>query len=379
MASEKKNHKFFKFIWGFIPYIILISVVVFIIFMIALIDEKKTNIAEAKKAALITEIPAVKVITLELQPKMMKDEISLPGEATPFEDLWIKAEVSGQIQRILVDEGSNVKEGDVIVELDTRDYESRLAQVEANYNRARLEYDRMAELVKKEIAAKTKYDEAEAQLKDLSARRDEAKLALTRTRVVAPISGRINKIKTKKGELLKIGDQVAQILQYDNVKITVGVPESDVAAVFDLQEAEIVIEALDDRRVIGKKIFLARQPRSLARLYDLELAVSNPDGRILPGMFAQVALVKSVHDDALSVPLYAVISEGNDSHVYIEHNEKAVKRTVTLGTFSGWQVQVTSGLNPGDRVIVVGHRFLENNQPVKVLKSVTDPEEIMSS
>ena len=128
------------------------------------------------------------------------------------------------------------------------------------------------------------------------------------------------------GDLLDVNQKVAQILQFGKVKVTVGVPESDVAAVFDLKEAEVVIEALNKRRVKGRKIFLSRQPRSLARLYDLELTVPNPDERILPGMFARVELVKTVYDRALAIPLYAVITQQDERFVYVEKEGRAACR-----------------------------------------------------
>jgi RND family efflux transporter MFP subunit len=276
-------------------------------------------------------------------------------------------------------EGQLVKKGQLLVRLDDRDYRSRLARIEANYKLARQDSERMTALVKKNIAAESKLDEIEARLEDLTAQRNEAQLSLDRTAITAPISGRLNEIKAKEGDLLDVNQQVARILQFEKVKVMVGVPESDVAAVFDLNEAEVMIEALGNRKVKGRKIFLSRQPRTLARLYDLELIVPNPDGRILPGMFAQVELIKKVFDQALAVPLYAVITQGDERFVYVEKDGQAEKRLIKLGVLVGWQVHVEAGLNPGERVIVVGHRFLDDGQAVKVIKNVSHPSEILAS
>jgi RND family efflux transporter MFP subunit len=172
---------------------------------------------------------------------------------------------------------------------------------------------------------------------------------------------------------------VAQILQIGEVKVTVGIPESDVSAVMDLKEADIIIEALDKLKVKGRKLFLSRQPGDLARLYNLELIVDNPDGRILPGMFARVEIVKKRFEDTLAIPLYAVISQGDESFVYLENNNKAEKRSVELGILEGWMIQVNSGLKPGDKVIIVGHRQVDEGQTVQVIKNVTDASEILKS
>ena len=355
------------------------GLVVFIVFMGRYLVEEQGRLAEAKTLAIKKEVPAVRVITLSLKPHRLEDKISLPGEVKAYEDLYVKAEVKGQVIELHVKEGQYVKKGQILVRLDDRDYRSRLERIEARYKLAQLDRARVATLAKKKFTAKSKLDEASARFEEFGAQLKEAKLALNRTTIVAPISGRLNELMAKQGELLDVYQEVAQILQIDKVKVVVGVPESDVTAVFDLEKANVVIEALESRRVVGKKIFFARQPRTLARLYDLELRVANPDGKILPGMFAQVELVKKVYPQALSIPLYAVIIKGDDRFVYVEKEGKAHKKPVDLGFLTGWQVQVKSGLNPKDRVIVVGHRFLDNGQPVKVIKNVNTPEEIFKS
>jgi len=377
MKRADSKTRILRFLWGIIPWLMVLLIVVFIVIMAGRIREKSARIEEAKKAAIKKEVEPVQVITLTLKPQRLVDKIDLPAEVEPYENLWVKTEVAGQVVKVLVKEGQTVKKGQVLLKLDDRDYRARLAQIEANHKLAKVKYDRTAALVKKGVAAATELDEIEARRKDLAARRKEARLALSRTRITSPISGRLNEIKAEKGDYVAVGDPVAQVLQFDYVKVTVGVPESDVAAIFDLEEAEVVIEALDKLRVKGEKVFLSRQPRTLARLYNLELRVPNPDGRILPGMFARVELVKHVFDDALAIPLYAVISQSDDHFVYIEKEGRAERRSVKLGTLVGWEVQVTSGLAPGDRVIVVGHRFLDHGQMVKVIQNVSDTREIM--
>jgi len=379
MSEGKANHRMLRFIWGMTPWLVVILIGFFVVWGVVGIIEKKKRLEAEKKAAMKKEVPAVRVITLTLQAKRVEDKIDLPAEVKPYENLWVRAEVSGQVVQVLAKEGQMIKKGQVLVKLDDRDYRSRLARIEANYQLARLDYDRYATLAKQRITAASKLDETEARLKDLKAQLNEAKLALGRTRITSPITGRLNELKAELGDLLKKNDIVAQILQFEMVKVVVGVPESDVATVFDLEEADVIIEALGNRKVKGRKTFLSRQPGTLARLYDLELLVDNPDGRILPGMFARVELVKEVFQRSLLIPLYAVITQGDERFVYVEKDGKAEKRPVELGVLVGWEVQVTSGLNPGDRVIVVGHRFLDDEQKVYVIKNVSDPREILDS
>lgn len=369
-----------RIIWGLIPWLIAGGLTASVFVMGKWLILKHGRLAEAKTAAIEQkEVPPVRVITLTLAPRRLTDSISLPGEIKPYEDLSVKAETKGQIVSIPLQEGADVKKDQLLMQIDDRDYRSQLARIEATYELAKLDYERISALTRKNITPASKLDEVTARLKELEARLAEARLALQRTRITAPIAGRLNDILKKTGDVVDVNQPVARIIQIDRVKATVGVPESDVTAVFDLKQAEVLIEALGNRKFVGQKVFLSSQPRSLARLYDLELLLPNPDGRILPGMFAQVRLVKKVYVNAVAVPLYAVITQGDARYVYVEKDGKAERRDIAMGVLVDWQVHVRSGLKPGDRVIVVGHRFLDSGQTVQVVRDVHHPEEIFAS
>ena len=370
--------KVMRLIWGAVPWLLVALTVIFMFYLYNRIDSERSRLEKVKQTAIKEDKAAIKVITLTILPRKLMDKINLPGYIEPYEDLWVKAEVSGQVVDVLIDEGGAVKKGQVLVVLDDRDYRLRLNRVEASFKLAKLEYDRIAALDRKKITAANRLDEIEARLKDVTAQKNEAQLALERTRIKAPIDGLINEVRSKHGNFIGVGEEIAQILQTSKVKVSVGIPESDVASFFDLEKATVVIEALGKQRVTGKKIFLSRQPRNLARLFDLELMIPNKDGHILPGMFARVELVKEVYETALVIPLYAVITQGDEHYVYIEKNGVAKKRTVEIGILEDWQVQVVSGLQAEDNVIVVGHRFLYEDEPVEVIKNVADPQEILS-
>ncbi len=378
MNQTTGKSKLLRRIWGLFPWAIVLCVAVFIFSLYQDIRTERSRLEKAKQEAIRKDIPSVRVITLTAIPRRLEDTIKLPGYVEPGEDLWVKTEVSGQVVQILTKEGAQVTRGQVLAKLDDRDYRSRLARIEANHRLAKLEYDRIYSLDKKKITAASRLDEIEARLNDVSAQQKEAKLALNRTRISAPIKGQVNEIIAKQGSFLGVGDPVAQILRLSDVKVTVGIPESDVAFFLDLNEATVIIDALEKRRITGKKVFLSRQPRNLARLFDLELEIPNTDGHILPGMFARVELIRAVHENALVIPLYAVINQGDEQFVYIENDGSAKKTPVVLGQLVDWQVHITSGISANDKVIVVGHRLLNDGQPIEVIKNVLDVREILA-
>ena len=364
--------------WGAFPWLMVVILLVLALIIGLKLYDKKQRLEYEKSHAVKEESSTIKVLTLDIEPRTFKDKINLPAVIESFEDLTVKSEVSGQVVKILAEEGEYVKKGQILVQLDERDYQLRLESVEANYDLALLDYNRMSELAEKKIAAVSDLDKINAQLKGLKSQLNETRLALERTKIKAPISGRLNEIEAKVGDWMGVDNPVAQILQIGSVKVTVGIPESDVSSVFDLKEADITIEALGNRVVKGKKIFLSRSPGTMARLYNLELVVPNPDGRILPGMFARVEIVKQTFEDAIIIPLYSIITQHNEKFVYIEKNGKAEKRKVVLGLLSNAEIQILKGLEPGDHLIVDGHRSLDSGQDVDVIKSVKDIREIIN-
>ncbi len=381
MSQPKPDLKIrvLRAVWGNLPWVLVIVLLVISANLGWMLYVKRQRLEEEKRNAVKEEAAAVKVVTMLIEQRELKDRINLPAMIESFEDLMVKSEVSGQIVDIHVREGDYVEKGQVLVKLDDRDYQLRLESIQANYDLAQLEYKRISELAEKKIAAVTDLDKINAQLKSLKSQLNEAKLALERTSIKAPISGRLNEIEAKIGDWMGVDKPVAQILQIGNVKVTVGIPESDVAAVFNLKEADITIEALDNMTVKGKKIFLSRSPGTMARLYNLELVVPNPDGRILPGMFARVEIVKQTLKNTAVIPLYSVITQNNEKFVYVEKNGKVEKRDVELGLLADWEIQIKKGLEPGDRLVIVGHRSLDNGQKVDVIKMVKDPREIINS
>jgi membrane fusion protein (multidrug efflux system) len=197
---------------------------------------------------------------------------------------------------------------------------------------------------------------------------ENAQLNYSRCTITAPMAGVVRTLNVKVGHLLNSGDPVGQILSLDQLKAVVGIPESDINAVSGLDTVDITIQALNNRVITAKRHFLSSSPESIARLYRLELAIDNPDRDILPGMFFRANVVKKRLQNTLAVPFYSVISRNEERFVFVEKDGVALKRKVTLGIMEKWMVQVTEGLAPGDRLVVEGHRELENDQKINVVK-----------
>jgi RND family efflux transporter MFP subunit len=260
--------------------------------------------------------------------------------------------------------------------LDKRDYRIALDAARASYDMALATKSRLEKLYKERFASQSQLDEITAQLERAKAEMNKAGLNLERCTITSPIGGIINNVYIEEGQYANIGDPIAEIMQVDRVKVSVGIPESDVRAVSRVKSYDVSIDALGGKVFSAEKSFLSLSGDPAARLYRLELAIENPEGEILPDMFARVDIVKREIPDAITVPLYSLVTLDGRDMVYVVNNGAAHARPVRTGIQEGWRIQVTEGLSPGDRLIVVGHRRVSNGQGVNVIRTVSDAEEL---
>jgi membrane fusion protein (multidrug efflux system) len=373
---EEQQQKGRRNLKRFLPLLVLLGLIMVALGLAARVKDEQSRILEEKRNAVVSERPPVNVVVQELVPTLLRDRLSLPGMVEPWEHLSILAEVVGVVEEVLVEEGDHVKEGDLIARIDTKDYENSIHSIKAAYNLAVTNLKRFSGLHEKEIIAQSELDKIKAEVQALEADLAIAELQLKRCHIRSAISGVVNELQAKKGLYLAVGDPVATVLDIERVKISVGIPEADVDAVRKIDKFEVDIEALKNRKITAIKYFLAVAPESQAQLYKLELEVDNGSGAILPGMFARVEIIKQDFPNALAIPLYAVITRDNKHYVYLEEEDTATLREIRIGILDGWQIQVSDGLLPGQRVIVVGQRSVDEGQKLNVVKKVTSPAEI---
>jgi len=367
----------FRRLYEAMPVLAVVFLLLVILVLVSLVGAKKERVEKERLEALKSDRPAVNVIVQRMVPAPISDRLDLPAIVEPWEELMVKAEVSGKVTALKVSEGDTVKKGDLLALIDPRDYENALKSAKASYTLAHQTFNRAEKLHKQGITPKREYDSAVAGEESALAALQSARLKLERTAIKAPLSGIINRLDAKVGLLMNVDDPVAEIIQLNPLKVSVGIPESDVSETRLLKSFALTVEALGGRELTGTLRFLSKKPGTLAHLYELELEVPNPGGEVLPGMFARVDVVKRTVEDALSVPIYAVITQGGQQVVYVEKDGVASKRAVTIGILERWSVQVTQGLEPGDRVIVVGHRSVGEGQPLNVIREITRPEELL--
>ncbi|MCI5133682.1 MAG: efflux RND transporter periplasmic adaptor subunit [Candidatus Electrothrix sp. AW2] len=333
--------------------------------------QRATHEQEVKNSTVVEAVPT-NVVTLELKPTVLRDKINLPGMIEPWTKLALMSKLAGSIEEIVVHEGDTVQQGQLIARIESKDYRIALDSAKAAYALAQSDYSRNKTLRKKGISTQANLDEQRSTPTQTKAALENAELALSRCQVTSPISGIISRIDAEVGMVVNqmMPEPLAEILQIKRVKAVVAIPEADVNAVRQLKQVEVTIRSLNNARFQTQVHFLAPAPETLAHAYRLELALDNPERHILPGMFLRANIVKQTEKQIIAVPLYTVISRNDEQFVYVVQDGMARKRPVKTGFTEGWQILIRSGLKIGEKVIIQGHRSIEDGQKVRVVKEL---------
>lgn len=377
----------------------IIAIILFILFLGMCCQIKQKRVEEAKKAEIKVEAPAINVVTMGMEPQIIRDRINLPGTLSPWVNVTVSTEVAGRVLNKTVTDGTTVKEGDLLGIIDSSKYQSAFNAAKASYESALTTKKRLEKLYRSELSNKSDLDVVTAQVENAQSSMQIASVDLEKCRIKAPVSGLVNRIFIEEGQFMDMGKPVVEIIQTNPIKVNVGIPESDVNEVRPLDSFDVKVDALGGKVFTARKNYLSRTSNSLARVYDLELIIDNSDGELLPDMFVRVEIVKKTLENALAVPLYSVMSADNKQFVYLagknpKHDileaafkalgmsleaplDTAYSRQVETGIQDGWLVEITQGLHEGDQVITVGQRSVSDGQKIHIIRTQSEQEELV--
>ena len=332
--------------------------------------------------------PEVAVITVQAQTAPLVTE--LPGRVEASRVAQVRARVNGIVLKRLFREGSEVKAGQVLFQIDPAPYQAAvdssraaLAKAQANLLQARELATRYKPLADARAVSQQEYvnaqsaqSQAEAEVASAQAALRTAQLNLGYASVTAPISGRIGRALVTEGALVSANEatQLALIQQIDPVYVNVTQSVADVARLrqsqqatpADLSAVRIVLEDGTELPQRGRLLFadLSVDPTSAQVL--LRTEVTNPGERLLPGMYVRARLVQGEIGGAMLVPQQAVTrGPQGDSALVVGADGKPTPRKLKISGASGARWIVTEGLQPGDQVIVEGFQKMRPGAPVK--------------
>ncbi len=327
--------------------------------------------AEAPQdAAAYTRVLNVEVATVE--ESSFTEIIRLTGTVQADKDVVVSAEESGVIREITVDKGYWVEAGQAMFRLDDELLKAQVDQARALSNLAQETWDRRKRLFEQDqVGSELAYLEAKYASEQAAANLNLLEHRLARTVIRAPISGVLDSREIEVGTMVGPGTPVARIVDTNPVKITGGVPERYAADVRTGTEATVVFDVLPDDAFAGRISYVGAVVDAGNRTFPVELRLRNPGGIIKPEMVANIEVTRRTIDEAMIIPQEALVRVEDGYIVFVVEEEGGVdmvrSRVVALGPAQQNEVVIQSGLEPGDRIIVVGQQSISAGDQVNVV------------
>lgn len=325
-------------------------------------DKESMAIAEDESS----EEPAIPVSILIVKPVAMRDVIFLPGETEAYEDVKVAANTAGRVEWVGPREGQKVNKGDLLIKIDVSALKASMEHARAAYKLADDLYQRRKRLFENKIIAREELDQSETQRKLALTDLEQIRVRYNHGFPKSPITGIINYCHLSVGEYADVGKPIVDIVNIDKIKINVRVPELDVRFVKKGQQTPVKIDAFPDRTIVGTVDFVSFKADPATKTFLVRSIIENVDHDIRPGMIGRVAFVRRVVTAAVAAPLFSLVDKGGERIVFIEKDGLAESRTISIGVIEGDRVQITSGLDAGDHLIVKGHTEVEDGMKVIV-------------
>jgi len=293
----------------------------------------------------------------------------------------ITPKISGKVIRLNVDTGMNVKKGDVIAVLESTNVQAQLDEANAALGEAQREYDRQVALWNQGVTSRALYDSADAQLKAAKARVAQIRINMGDMVVRAPFDGTVATKSTEVGEVISsvMMGQVAgtlptgaicTLVDLKTIEVEADVNEQSISQLHEGQAAEVTVDAFPNRKWKGQLRQIIPTADRAKAIVKVKVAIINPDAPLLPEMAANVSFLQAPRSDAeLSEPakMWLTPSAVVDGRVAVVDAKNHVTwKHVTTGAVREGRVEITSGVNEGDRIIVRDAAGLRDNQLVRL-------------
>lgn len=328
---------------------------------------------------------AARVTVFKVSKQQISEKLTFTGVIEAWQTMNIMPEIGGRIAKIYVEEGDRVQKGQLLAELDTRatrlqmeQAEAAVAVAQANYNDAEKNKERMERLIQENAVSEQQYEKVRLAFEAAQAQLDQAKAALNLAKynldvsiMEAPFSGVVASKNAEVGDVINpmMGgfsptSGVVTLMDFSRVKIEADVSQQDAVRIKKGQPASMVVSALPERSFPGRVSVVNLTADPATKKFHVEVTVDNPELLLRPNTFGEIMIEVSSHDDALVIPQNAILE---NKYVFIVNEDNTVrKQDVDLGLENTKMVEILSGVQLGDRVVVEGSYGLDDGTKIEI-------------
>ncbi|MEK7438745.1 MAG: efflux RND transporter periplasmic adaptor subunit [Pseudomonadota bacterium] len=312
---------------------------------------------------------SIPVETAKVALETLQEDVSAVGSLRSNESVVVRPEISGRISGIDFIEGAQVRKGAALVVLDSSTQAAEVQQARANLALAKTNFERTQELQKSKFVSANAGDQALNGLKVAQANLALAEARLAKTRILAPFNATIGLRQVSVGDYVKEGQDLVTLEDLGALKLDFRLPENYFGRVKLGQQVEIKTDAYPGQVFKARLIAVDPLIDQAGRSMSLRAKLDNPDGKLRPGMFANVRLIFSERAGALTLPEEALVPISTEHFVFKVLGGKVQRVKVRIGLRRNAKVEVIEGLQSGDEVVTAGQLKLREGAAVKPLDS----------
>lgn len=319
-------------------------------------------------------VPASPVVVEPAYAGSVVQGMQAIGTVRANEAVMITPRVTGLVRELLFDSGAQVEAGDLIARLDGAELEAQLRSAEATAQNAERLLEQARALARTNNVARSRVEELEAALTAANAAVEAAQARLDELDIVAPFAGTLGIRRISPGSLVSPGTAIFTLDDLSVVRLDFKLPETLLAGLRPGMHVALSSDAYPDRDFTGTITNIDSRVDPVTRTVDAVAEVANEDGALRPGMFMTAEVVIGRNDAAIMVPEAALVPLGARQFVYVVTGDVAERREIGIGTRLVGAVEVLSGLDLGELVVVRGVQRLRDGAPVEIVPPAgTDP------
>jgi len=311
---------------------------------------------------------AIPVTAAQVRTAKLAESLSLVGTITGINDVAVTAEVAGKVTAVLANVGDHLAAGAPIVQLDDELKKAAFEQAEANYARAKRDFDRFKSLREEQSATEAQKENAWTAFKVAEAQYIVARRQLHDTRVTTPIAGVLSARNVELGTMVNDRMVVGNVVDISRLKVKLNVAEGDAFKIRAGDRVEVTTDVYPGV-TFGGRITSVSSKADEGHTYPVEITMDNSrEHPLKAGMFGRVAFTAIAPEATLAIPREALVGSMKDPRVYVVEGPVARERPITVGTETGTDLTVIAGLREGETVVVNGQNNLKDSVAVQVLK-----------
>ena len=311
---------------------------------------------------------AIPVTVAEARQEKLAENLSLVGTVTANNDVAVTAEVAGKVTAVLANVGDHLKAGAPIVQIDDELKKATFEQAEANYERARRDFDRFKSLRDELSATESQKENAWTAFKVAEAQYIVARRQLRDTKICTPIGGIVSARNVELGTMVSDRMVVANVVDVSRLKVKLNVAERDAFKLTTGDRVEVTTDVYPGAAFEGS-ISSVSTKADEGHTYPVEIIMDNSrEHPLKAGMFGRVSFVSITPGEVLAIPREALVGSMKDPRVFVVDGALARTRTIVVGGEAGTELMVLSGLRAGESVVVNGQNNLKDSVAVQVLK-----------